>query len=240
MKKRLWLILGATSIIAKQYAHQIAAQGMPLLLIGRDSAQLTLIANDIRLRFKVDCSVRVMNMQQDVAGFFDEIHAARDHEYDFFIGHSVFTDNTGLNHQTINELIQVNILSTIQLIDSYIKLPQSAHNIVYLSSVAADRGRAKNSLYGASKACVELYLQGLQQAASVNQQITIARLGFIDTKQTYGVPGVAYAASPKDCAKACFKALQQKKALIYYPVHWRIIMWIIKSMPMVLYKKMRF
>lgn len=240
MKKRLWIILGATSIIAKQFAHQIAGQGMPLLLIGRDRAQLALIANDIRLRFKVDCGMRVMDMQQDVNGFFDEMNASGDHEYDLFIGHSVFTDNRSLNQQTINELIQINIISTIQLINSYVTLPQTAHNLLYLSSVAAARGRAKNSLYGASKACIERYLEGLQQAASTNQQITIARLGFIDTKQTYGLPGVAYAASPKHCAKVCFKALQQKKALIYYPVHWRIIMWIIKSMPMVLYKKMRF
>lgn len=240
MSKRLWIILGATSIIAKQFAHQIAAQGMSLLLIGRDSTQLALIANDIRLRFKVDCTIRVMNMQHDVNRFFDELSACNAGEYDLFISHSVFTDNAGLNHQTINELIQVNILSTIQIIDSYIKLPQTAHNLVYLSSVAAARGRAKNSLYGASKACVELYLQGLQQASSANQQITIARLGFIDTKQTYGLSGVAYTASPKDCAKACFKALQQKKTLIYYPLHWRIIMWVIKSMPVFLYKKMRF
>ena len=99
-------------------------------------------------------------------------------------------------------------------------MKQKQHTILYLSSVAACRGRAKNSLYGASKTAIEIYLQGLQQAATKQQHITIARLGFIDTKQTYGVPGIFYAAPPKECAEACWKAIKRKKRLFYFPKFW--------------------
>lgn len=238
MTKRLWVILGATSAIAEQFAHLIAAQGISLLLIARDEEQLKLIAQDIHLRFKVPCTIRVINLKHPIDELLYELSSMHDIELDLFIAHSVFTDNDGLNTATINELITVNVLATTQLIHTYLNLKQKTHHIIYLSSVAAARGRAKNSLYGATKACIELYLEGLQQAAPPTKKITIARLGYIDTKQTYGMPGIFYAASPQSCAKACLKALEQNKSRIYYPFFWRGIMGIIQCIPLFMYKKM--
>jgi short-subunit dehydrogenase len=236
MRQRTWVIVGATSIIAKEFAHLAAKEGHPIRLIGRNSDQLTLIAKDIALRFQVPCEMRVMEMTASTDTLLSCLQET-DNELDLFIAHSDFTENCDLNPEKIKQLIEVNILSTSLLIHTYLHANQKQHNIFYLSSVAACRGRAKNSLYGASKAAIEVYLQGLEQKASKTQHITIARLGFIDTKQTYGLPGIFYAASAQDCAKACWKANKNKKRSFYYPKFWWLIMAIIKRLPSFLFKK---
>jgi hypothetical protein len=237
MTQRLWVILGATSIIAEKFAHIVAKKGHHIRLVGRQKDQLHIIANDIRLRYHVICEVMIIDVAQSPDQLFT-VFKTEDYELDLLIAHSDFTDNAHLNAETITHLIKVNILASTLLIHAYLNRQQSSYNLLYLSSVAACRGRAKNSLYGASKASIEVYLQGLQQTATKNQHITIARLGFIDTKQTYGLPGIFYAAPARSCAKACWNAINHKKRLFYYPSFWRIIMAIISRLPFFLYRKM--
>lgn len=237
MSKRTWVILGATSIIAKEFAHLAAQSGHALLLVGRDQSQLAIIAADVSLRYRVHCDVITSDFSTDINQLIKILEHHRN--IDLFIAHSVMLNNDKLNSKTIAELTNVNITSTIQVIDAYWHKKQSEHRIVFLSSVAACKGRAKNSLYGASKAAVEMYLQGLQQAASPKQHITIARLGFIDTHVTYGETGIFYASPPKVCAKACWDAMKENKRMIYHPFFWRYIMLLITQLPFVVYKKMR-
>lgn len=237
MEQRLWVILGATSIIAEKFAHITAQLGYSLLLVGRQQEQLSIISNDINLRYQVPCNFLTLDLMEQTDKLLT-LFNNETRELDLFIAHSDFTDNAHLNKKTITDLIQLNILATTLIINDYFNRQQKKYNLLFLSSVAACRGRAKNSLYGASKACIEIYLQGLQQAAIKNQHITIVRLGFIDTKQTYGLPGIFYAASPQSCAKACWKALRRKKRMVYYPFFWKVIMGIISRLPFFLYRKM--
>lgn len=238
MKQRTWVIIGATSIIAEQFAHFAAQAGCNLRLVGRNKTQLDLIAHDVMLRYQVVCEVICMNIM-DVDDQLNVLLKQDNDELDLLIAHSDFTDNNHLNHQSISQLINTNILATTLLINDYLLLKQNQHHLIYLSSVAACRGRAKNSLYGASKAAIEVYLQGLQQAATPNQHISIARLGFIDTRQTYGLSGIFYAAPPRACAKACWMAIRSNKRMIYFPGFWRLLMAIITRLPFFLYKKIR-
>jgi short-subunit dehydrogenase len=237
MTQRLWVIVGATSIIAEKFAHVAAQEGHHIRLVGRQKEQLDIIANDIRLRYQVVCDVMLIDLANDPDQLL-AVFKTEEYELDLLIAHSDFTDNAHLNAETISHLIKVNILASTLLIHTYLNRQQSSYNLLYLSSVAACRGRAKNSLYGASKASIEVYLQGLQQTATTNQHITIARLGFIDTKQTYGLPGIFYAAPASTCAKACWNAINHKKRLFYYPFFWRMIMAIISTLPFFLYRKM--
>ncbi|HHT0592348.1 TPA: SDR family NAD(P)-dependent oxidoreductase [Legionella anisa] len=237
MTQRIWVIIGATSIIAEKFAHIVAQSGHQLLLVGRQQTQLNLIANDIKLRYQISCDVLILDLIEQIDALIS-ILKTKDGELDLFIAHSDFTDNDHLNAETIAHLIKLNVLTTALLIHTYLNRQQNQYNLLFLSSVAACRGRAKNSLYGASKASIEIYLQGLQQAASPNQHITIARLGFIDTKQTYGLPGIFYAAPPEACAKACWNSLKRRKGMFYYPYFWKMIMAIITRLPFFLYKKM--
>lgn len=236
MKRRTWVIVGATSIIAEEFAQLAAKEGHSLILIGRRKPQLDIIAADISLRYHVHCEVITVDLAEDIQALIKIIEHYKN--TDLFIAHSVMTNNDTLNSSVISELLQVNVTNTIQLIHAYWQKKQKEHRILFISSVAACRGRAKNSLYGASKAAVEVYLEGLQQTASPSQQITIARLGYIDTHETYGQPGIFYASPPKTCAKACWHALTSKKRLIYHPNFWQFIMGIISRLPFFIYKKM--
>lgn len=237
MSKRTWVILGATSVIAKEFAHIAAQSGHALLLVGRHQPQLAVIAADIALRYQVHCDVITADFANDINQLIKILEHHKN--IDLFIAHSLMLNNDKLNSKTITELINVNIASTAQLIDAYWHKKQTEHRLLFLSSVAACKGRAKNSLYGASKAAIEIYLQGLQQAASPRQHITIARLGYIDTHVTYGEPGIFYASPPKACAKACWHALKANKRMIYHPFFWRFIMALITHLPFSIYKKMR-
>jgi short-subunit dehydrogenase len=237
MTPRTWVILGATSIIAEKFAHRVAADGHHLRLVGRDLEQLETIAQDIRLRYGVPCDIVLMEMTTHTDKLLTVLKPCAN-ELDLFIAHSDFTGNNELNQLSITELIEVNVLATTLLIHTYLNLNQGQHHLFYLSSVAACRGRSKNSLYGGSKAVIEVYLEGLQQTALTTQHITVVRLGFIDTKQTYGLPGVFHAADPQECAKACWKAIKRKKRMFYYPAYWRAIMAIITRLPFFIYKKM--
>jgi short-subunit dehydrogenase len=236
MKRRTWAIIGASSIIAESFAQLVAEKGHSLLLIGRDQAQLAIIAADIEIRYSVLCEVMIADFTQPIAPLIKLIDHHKN--VDLFIAHSCMLNNHELNHHQIHELLTINVVHTTQLIHAYLQKKQSTHRLIFISSVAASRGRAKNSLYGASKAAIEIYLEGLQQNAPKNQQITIARLGFIDTHTTYGEPGIFYAAPPKTCAKACLKALESGRSRIYYPFFWRYIMMVFKALPLLIYQKM--
>ncbi|KTD47212.1 short chain dehydrogenase/reductase family oxidoreductase [Legionella rubrilucens] len=237
MTKQTWMILGATSIIANEFAHLAAAAGHPLLLVGRDTLQLDVIADDITLRHRVVCDVLTADLSQDIRELLKKIQTL-EQELSLFIAHSTIVENNHLTPAAISNVVKTNISSTVQVIHTYLNKQQSEHQLLFLSSVAACRGRARNSLYGASKAAIEVYLQGLQQQAGPSTTITVARLGFIDTVQTYGMPGVFYASPPKACAKACWDNLHRKKRLFYHPGFWRLIMAVIKHLPFFIYRRM--
>lgn len=240
--KPTWMVLGATSIIAQEFCHIVAAEGHPLILVGRDALQLHVISDDLGLRYKVPCEVLIADFSESISPLLNRLQM-EEQTLSLFIAPAAIHDNSLLDLKSINELVTINILSTAQLIHCYLHKQQSQHQLIFLSSVAACRGRAKNSLYGGSKAAIETYLQGLQLQAAQSPEkpcsITIARLGFIDTAQTYGLPGIFYASPPKACAKACWQAVTTNKRLIYHPYFWRFIMGIISHMPFFIFKRMK-
>ncbi|CDZ78555.1 short chain dehydrogenase [Legionella massiliensis] len=238
MTSRTWVILGATSIIAEEFAKLAAQAGYSLLLVGRHKEQLAVIAADLGLRYKIECAVQQIDFSGDLKRLLTLLQTSPN-EIDLFIAFSSIIENFDLDEQNIEQLLRVNTIATVQIINNYIHRSQSQHRMIFLSSVAACRGRAKNSLYGGSKALIETYLQGLQQASQGQLQITIARLGFIDTTQTFGLPGIFYASPPEACAKACWRASYAGKRFIYHPFFWRYIMAIISRLPFFIYKKMK-
>lgn len=238
MMKLTWVIIGATSIIASEFAHLVAKQGHALLLIGRDSSQLKLMAADFQLRYHGHCDVIAYDLSENLMPLITQLQQRPD-ELALFIAASSIIENSQLTPNNIETLITINITHTITLIHQYLQKSQQQHRLIFLSSVAACRGRAKNSLYGASKAAVDIYLEGLQQERIKHRFITIVRAGFIDTLQTFGLPGVFYASPPASCAKACLQAANKNKRRIYHPFFWRYIMFIITRLPFFLYQRLK-
>jgi len=232
-----WIITGSTSIVAQEFAHLAAKSAKKLILVGRNSQQLALICSDIHCRYQIQCEYFVQDFNEDISPLLTKL-AQIEQTNALFLAHADTSNNSDLNKETINRLITVNIQNTVQLIHQYWQQPQSHKNIIYISSVAANTGRSKNSLYGATKAAVEIYLQGLQQECSKHQHILIARAGFIDTRQTFGMPGIFHAAKPSAFAKRLWRSNQRQRHHIYFPRFWRFIMLIFSLIPWPIYKKM--
>jgi len=112
-------------------------------------------------------------------------------------------------------------------------------SVVALSSVAGDRGRLKNYVYGSAKAGLNAYLQGLR-ARLYRRGVTVTTVkpGFLDTAMSFGHPGMFLVASPEECAKSCLRHAARGTEIVYFPAFWRVIMTIIGAIPERIFKRL--
>jgi decaprenylphospho-beta-D-erythro-pentofuranosid-2-ulose 2-reductase len=243
MKKAI-LILGATSSIARATANEFAAKGYPLYLASRDEIELMRIATDIHLRYGVKVEY----------GFFD-VEAFSDHSLFF---EQVIKETGGLSgvllacgyssrHQKAiqdfteaQKILNANFVGCCSILTycaNYFE-KQKEGFIIGISSVAGDRGRQSLYLYGAAKAGLNHFLQGLRNRLfSSNVQVITIKPGFVDTPMTFGKPGMFLVASPDSIGKKIVHALDKKRNIVYLPWFWRYLMLIIKSIPECLFKR---
>ena len=113
--------------------------------------------------------------------------------------------------------------------------------VVIVGSVAGDRGRRKNYLYGSAKAGLARYAEGLRARLHPwGATVTVVKPGFVDTAMTWGVPGMFLVATPEACARAMLRAADRGVATLYVPFFWRYIMLIIQHIPAQVMKKLKF
>jgi len=116
---------------------------------------------------------------------------------------------------------------------------QRQGRVVALASVAGDRGRIKNYVYGSAKAGLATYLQGLRaRLFRAGVSVTTVKPGFVDTAMTFGLPGMFLVADPADIARSCLKAAERGKDVIYAPFFWWAIMTIIRHIPERIFKRL--
>jgi short-subunit dehydrogenase len=114
-----------------------------------------------------------------------------------------------------------------------------AGRIVVLGSVAGDRGRLSNYVYGSAKAGLHAYLQGLRARLwRSGVTVTTVKPGPVDTAMTYGLDKLPLLVQPEAVAAACLKAAQQGAEQVYVPVPWRLIMAVIRAIPERIFKRL--
>ena len=112
--------------------------------------------------------------------------------------------------------------------------------IVGISSVAGDRGRQSNYVYGSAKGAFALFLQGLRNRLHpAGVRVLTVKPGFIDTRMTFGEVAPGMAADPEAVGAAILKALDRNRSVIYVPWFWRYIMLVIRSIPEPIFKRLR-
>jgi short-subunit dehydrogenase len=238
------VVLGATSPIARALALALARRGRSLLLAARDPVELERVAADVRAR---------------VAGA--DVHTCR---FDALepATHAALLVQAG-------EAVEGVVLATGQLGDAARARTDAAHAveitdvnygrlvglltslaerlerqrrgfIIGLGSVAGDRGRQSNYVYGAAKGALALFLQGLRnRLAPAGVQVLTAKLGFVDTAMTWGLPLPLPAASPEDAARGVLRALDRGVDVAYVPGWWRWVMLLVRSIPESIFKRMK-
>jgi len=110
-----------------------------------------------------------------------------------------------------------------------------------ISSVAGDRGRESNYVYGAAKAAVSTFLGGLRQRlAKANVNVLTIKPGFVDTPMTAGIPNKgALWTQPDRIAAGIVKAIERRRSIVYLPWFWRPIMFVIWQIPEPLFKRVK-
>lgn len=236
--KRNICIIGATSSIAQDIAKLYVASGDNLFLVGRNEQKLKTVATDLQLRSSAavsyhQCDVTEMNAAQEI--FESAKHKLGSIDI-LLIAHGSLPDQKVCEASpdaTFHEF-NINCLSVISLLTVFANYfeQQKKGCIAVISSVAGDRGRQSNYVYGAAKGAVSIFLQGLRNrlAKSTVQVLTI-KPGFVDTPMTaHYKKGVLWANS-QDVAANIVSAIDKKKSILYTPFFWRYIMLIIKSIP---------
>lgn len=239
------LIIGATSAIAEQCARSWAQNGGALYLTGRDDARLQVIAEDLRARG----AAHVYTQRLDVADHSQHascIDSANTqlHGLDIvLIAHGTLPDQTACEadvDQALQE-IDVNGLSVVALMTRAANAlaQQSSGTLAVISSVAGDRGRASNYVYGSAKALVSTFASGLRQRmvkSGVN--VLTIKPGFVDTPMTAAFKKGALWAQPDTVARTIVTAIDRGRAEIYVPGFWYFIMWVIRHIPTAIFKRL--
>jgi len=239
------LILGATSAIARGTAAAFAARGDDLYLASRDLDELKRIAADLQVRYgvKVLCGKFDATATETHTAFFLSVIKETQALSGVVLAFGMLGDQQAArDFNTAEKIIASNFtgaVSILSLCANYFE-PFKRGFIIGISSVAGDRGRQSNYVYGAAKGALSLYLQGLRnrlQPSSV-RVITI-KPGFVDTAMTFGLPGMFMVASPQTIGKQIVRSLGKSADIVYLPGFWRFIMLIIKHIPEFIFKRMK-
>jgi len=241
------MVLGATSSIARAVAQEFGIHGHSLTLGGRDQRELSTLASDLAIR----CGVNVATLTLDVLNFEDHEAALRswlDLEGDTLDGVVLCVGYLGdqaaaqADFAEARQIIETNLTGCVSVLNFIANEFESRRSgfICALCSVAGDRGRQSNYLYGAAKGGLAIYLAGLRNRLSrSNVRVITVKPGFVDTAMTFGRSGLFLVASPERVASAVYKAIRQGKDIAYVPWFWRQIMFLIRLIPESVFKRMR-
>ncbi len=238
------LLLGATSDVARALANQFGARHYGLMLAGRNATELEKLKQDLEIRYQVpvqafEFDALDFKSHQKFAEALDPFPSTTILVFGLLGEHekAIHRHDEALNILHSNYTGAVSVLNL--LADRYETMGKGT--LVGISSVAGERGRQSNYLYGSAKAGLTTYLSGLRNRLShAGVHVLTVKPGFIATRMTEGLklPG-PLTAKPEQVARDIIKAINKKKNVIYTLWMWRYIMMIIKMIPESLFKKMK-
>jgi decaprenylphospho-beta-D-erythro-pentofuranosid-2-ulose 2-reductase len=239
------LVIGATSAIAEATARLLAERGAAFHLVARNELRLRAVAADLQVRgaHHVSCSVMDANEFERHEAMIERAVSALGGLDIALIAHGTLSKQRACEESsdlTLRELT-TNALSVIALATRVAEIfaRQRSGTLVVISSVAGDRGRRSNYVYGSAKAMVTAFMSGLRQrlhACGANA-ITI-KPGFVDTPMTAAFPKGPLWAKPERIAAGIVRAIDRKRSVVYLPFFWRPVMLAIRLVPEAIFKRL--
>jgi decaprenylphospho-beta-D-erythro-pentofuranosid-2-ulose 2-reductase len=238
------LLLGAKSDIAKAIAHEYARHGYDLYVAARKSEELDGDVNDLKIRY----SINAVNVEFDALDY--DSHQAFWDGLDpkplgviCVFGYLGQQNEAQTNFAIARRIIDTNYTGCVSIlhIAANTMEEQKKGFIVGISSVAGDRGRPSNYVYGSAKSAFTEFLSGLR-ARLFHSQVSVLTVkpGFVYTKMTEGMDlPVRLTAQPEEIARAVFKAQQSGRNVIYTKWFWRFILLIIRHIPETIFKRLK-
>lgn len=225
--------------MAQPLCHRLAIKGCRLVLIGRDEAELKLLASDIRIRHGIESRIVVLDVLDEkfapdtlieqVGNFDDMVIALGDlPQEDLFLPHGV-AYCVHVNY-TAPAIIATSAATHLA--------KKGKGSITIISSVAGDRGRQSNYPYGAAKAALTEFASGLRNRyAKQGVHVMTVKPGFVDTPMTWNLSS-PLVADRNLAARIIANGMEKKKDSIYVPFFWRFIMLLICLIPERIFKKL--
>lgn len=240
------LILGATSMIAQHCCRLWAAQGDALYLVGRNQERLESIAADARVRGanSVHTACIDLNLVDQHESLLKDANTYLGGIDVVLIAHGTLPKQRRCEESVDLTLQQIhtNALSTVSLLTLFANLLEArrAGTLAVITSVAGDRGRASNYVYGSAKALVNSFLSGLRQRLhQANVVVLTIKPGFVDTPMTAEFKKGPLWAQPDEVARRIILAIERGELEIYVPWFWRYIMAVIKGIPLRLFRALK-
>jgi len=240
------LVIGASSAIAKHCSRLWANSGHEIYLVARNNQQLANITYDLELRgaIKVSSYCLDLNDTHRHIEMLDAAEATLGTIDIVLIAHGTLSNQKNCEvsvEETLAE-INTNAISTISLLTHIANRLEAnrAGTIAVISSVAGDRGKASNYVYGSAKAMITVFMSGLRQRLH-QSGVTVLTIkpGFVDTPMTARFKKSIFWVSPHVVARNIIQAINNKQNEIYVPKFWRLVMIIIRIIPNKIFRKIR-
>lgn len=244
MKKGPVLILGGRSDIGLAVAHRFAAAGHPIQLAARNADKLSDEKNDIELRYGVTVTLH-------------DFDALATHTHSHFVASLPSLPEIALCAVGLlgdQAECERNLDAAVQVMRSNYEGPASilsvlanhfearrSGTLVGISSVAGDRGRATNYVYGSAKAGLTAFLSGLRnRLAKKGVHVLTVLPGFVATRMTEGLDLPArLTAKPEEAAAAIEQAVSRQRNVIYVRSIWKLVMLVIRNIPEWIFKRVK-
>ena len=241
------VVIGATSEIARAVVRELAKEGGPLVIAARDEDELKLLAADVELR----TTARVTPIRLDVTEFdrheeFVKACIAALGSVEGVVlcqGFMADQEQAAADWSLARQMIDVNFTSSVSLGNLFAAHMASLGRgyLCGVSSVAGDRGRQSNYLYGSTKAGFSTYLDGMRNRLYRSGVAVITvKPGFVDTSMTWGLlnPKSPLVATPERVARDIARAIRRRKNTVYTPWFWALVMLAIRLVPEPIFKRL--
>ena len=240
------LVLGATSAIASAFCRTRAAAGGRLVLVGRQESRLDAIAADLRARGagEVACIATDLGDMADAETRFAGMVARLGPPDEVLLAYGVLGEQSAAQDsaEETRRIIDVNFTSAalwLQLAAKHLVADGRPRTLVVIGSVAGDRGRQSNYVYGAAKAGLDAFAEGLaHRLHRTAVKVVTVKPGFVDTPMTAHLDrsGPLWA-KPEAIAGAIDRAVASGQRIVYAPWFWRPIMTAVRFAPRSLFYK---
>ena len=239
------LALGATSAIAEATLRLFAARGARLFLVARNADKLNAVAADLRTRGASSVATHVMDLD-DTAAHPDMLAAAADNLGTIelaLLAHGILGDQqqAEVSYSVTETILGTNFMAPVSLITWLANYFEASHQgtLAVISSVAGDRGRKSNYVYGASKGALNIFVDGVRNRIDrAGVHVLTIKPGFVATPMTAHLPQNALFAQPSKVAAGILSAIQKRKDVVYVPAFWAVIMLILRLIPRRIFKKL--
>ncbi|MGF7181857.1 SDR family oxidoreductase [Tunturiibacter psychrotolerans] len=239
------LVLGATSGIAEATCRIWAFQGASLFLVARNAEKLAAVAADLKTRGAsyVDTAVADLDdTDQHPALLAHAVNSLTGMDI-AYLAHGVLGDQTEAERDfnTAAQILHTNFVAPVSLLTwlANFCVQRRAGTLAVISSVAGDRGRKSNYLYGSSKAGLSAFLGGLRNRVD-REGVTVLTIkpGPVKTAMTANMPKSEKFADVDSVAESIVSAIDKRKDILYVPFQWQPIMFIIRNIPERIFKKL--